>query len=287
MCLIELVLRSLVCLLPGILVPFGVIMQTLTKFVNGDGAMSSWSEYAGILETSLRLRTRPIAYKRFEKAGDLDKISRMQRMDRPFTFCQLPTLVRRGQGVTIGVTRGDQINPRCARIHGLALTTEKQLAGEIVYFKDTYFTTEEEARRQMASYPLIPPGEAIVLAPLASVQFEPDVILVYATPAQMMVLLCSLQVRDFERFHFFFIGEGSCADSLAQCYVTGKPALSLPCYGERSFGAVEDDELLLAIPPTMKEKTIDGLATLEKRRRGYPIPVLGPAAPPPSLIRPT
>jgi uncharacterized protein (DUF169 family) len=262
-------------------------MQTLTKSVNGGKAMSNWKEYAGILESSLRLRTHPIAYKRFEKAGDLDRISGLQRINRPFTFCQLPTLVRRGHDVAIGVTRGDQINPRCARIHGLAPTTEKQLAGEIVYFKNTYFTTEEEAKRQMASYPLIPAGEAIVLAPLDSIQFEPDVILIYATPAQMMVLLCALQVKDFERFHFFFIGEGSCADSLAQCYVTGKPALSLPCYGERSFGAVEDDELLLAIPPAMKEKAIDGLATLEKRHRGYPIPVLGPAAPPPSLIQPT
>lgn len=182
--------------------------------------------------------------------------------------------------MTVGVVRGDQINPRCARIHGLIPTTEEQLSQEIVYFKNTYFTTEEEARRQMASYPLIPPGEAIVLAPLATASFEPDVILVYATPAQMMVLLCALQVKDFERFQFFFIGEGSCADSLAQCYMTGKPALSLPCYGERSFGAVEDDELLLAIPPKMKEKTIEGLKTLVQRRRGYPIPILGPAAPP-------
>jgi uncharacterized protein (DUF169 family) len=247
--------------------------------------MASWKEFAGILESSLRLRSHPIAYKRFEKVEDLDKVSGVQRLNRTFTFCQIPTLVRRGHGVIIGVTREDQINPRCARIHGLAPTTEKQLAGEIVYFKNTYFTTEDEAKRQMASYPLIPPGEAIVVAPLDAAQFEPDVILVYGTPAQMMVLLCALQVKDFERFNFFFIGEGSCADSLGQCYTTGKPALSLPCYGERSFGSVEDDELLLAIPPSMKEKTIDGLATLEKRHRGYPIPILGPAAPPPGLIR--
>jgi uncharacterized protein (DUF169 family) len=242
--------------------------------------MNSWLGFANVLESNLRLRTRPIAYKRLEKATELDRIPGVVRLGRYFTFCQLPTMVRRGQGMTVGVARGDQINPRCARIHGLAATTEAQLSQEVVYFKNTYFTTEEEARRQMASYPLIPPGEAIVLAPLASAGFEPDVILVYGTPAQMMVLLCALQVKDFERFQFFFIGEGSCADSLAQCYVTGKPALSLPCYGERSFGAVEDDELLLAIPPGMREKTIDGLETLVRRRRGYPIPILGPAAPP-------
>lgn len=248
--------------------------------------MSTWSDFASILETSLRLRTHPVAYKRLEKAEELDRIAGITQMNRYFTLCQVPTMVRRGQGVSIGIKRGDKINPRCARIHGLEPTTERQLASEIVYFKNTYFTTEEETKRQMASYPLIPPGEAIVLASLSHMPFEPDVVLVYATPAQMMVLLCALQVKDFERFHFFFIGEGSCADSLAQCYLTGKPALSLPCYGERSFGAVEDDELLLAIPPKMKDKTIDGLMTLEKRHRGYPLPVLGPYAVPPSMIRP-
>jgi uncharacterized protein (DUF169 family) len=132
----------------------------------------------------------------------------------------------------------------------------------------------------MASYPLIPPGEAILVAPLASVKSDPDVILTYGTPAQLMVLMCALQVRDFERFQFFFIGEGSCSDSLAQCYVTGKPALSIPCYGERSFGCVEDDELILAIPSSMMAKAVEGLQTLEKRRRGYPIPFLGPGASP-------
>jgi len=242
--------------------------------------MSDWTELSNELERSLRLRTRPVAYRRLEKLTELDNIPDLVRINRGFTFCQLPTMARRGQGMTIGVTKDDPINPRCARIFGLAATTEEQLANEIPYFTSTYFTIEEEARRQMASYPLIPPGEAIVVAPLPASKFDPDVVLVYGTPAQLMVLMCALQVKDFERFPFFFIGEGSCSDSLAQCYLTGKPALSIPCYGERAFGSVEDDELVLAIPPTMMEKAIEGLHTLESRQRGYPIPILGPWATP-------
>jgi len=245
--------------------------------------MTDWGKLADSLERSLRLRTRPVAYKRLEKATALDNIPEVVRIDRAFTFCQVPTLVRRGAGITIGVTSADPISPRCARIFGLAATTQEQLSQEITYFKNTYFTTEEEAKRQMASYPLIPPGEAIVVSPLASVEFDPDVVLIYGTPAQMMVLMCALQVKGFERFQFFFIGEGSCADSLAQCYLTGKPALSIPCYGERSFGSVEDDELVLAVPPGMMEKAVTGLHTLEERQRGYPIPYLGPGCPP-SLV---
>jgi len=249
--------------------------------------MAGWTEFAHEMERHLRLRTYPIAYKRLEKAKELEKIPGVVRLARGFSFCQLPTMARRGEGLTIGVTRDDPINPRCARIFGLAATTKEQLAGEVVYFTNTYFTTEEEARRQMASYPLIPPGEAIVVAPLASVSFTPDVVLVYGTPAQLMVLMCALQVKDFERFQFFFIGEGSCSDSLAECYVNGKPALSIPCYGERSFGAVEEDELVLAIPPGMVAKAVDGLATLRTRRRGYPLAFLGPACDPIEAMRRT
>ncbi|MCJ7655700.1 MAG: DUF169 domain-containing protein [Dehalococcoidia bacterium] len=54
-----------------------------------------------------------------------------------------------------------------------------------------------------------------------------------------------LQFKDYERFQFFFIGEGACADGLAQCYTSGNPALAIPCMGERAFGTVTEDELVL------------------------------------------
>ncbi len=239
-----------------------------------------WAELTRELERSLRLRTYPIAYKRLERLDELDKIPTVVRLDRGFTFCQLPTLVRRGEGMTIGVTREDPINPRCARIFGLAATTQEQLSQEVTYFTNTYFTTEEKARRQMAAYPPISPGEAIMVAPPASVKLDPEVVLIYGTPAQMMVLMCALQVKGFKWFQFLFIGEGSCADSLAQCYVPSKPALSIPCYGERAFGSVEEDKLVLAVPPGMMGEAVEGLQTPEKRQRGYPTVFLGPGCSP-------
>ena len=133
--------------------------------------------------------------------------------------------------------------------------------------------TVEEARKQMAAYPsLIPPGEALVLAPLASGKFDPDVILIYGNPAQLMLLMCGLQFKDYERFQFFFTGEGACVDGLAQCYTSGKPALAIPCFGERRFGGVEEDELVLALPPGMTGKAVEGLQALWDRGLRYPIP---------------
>ena len=235
--------------------------------------VTDWPELTGEMERLLRLRTYPIAYKRLEKEEELEKIPRVRRFDRDFSarsyFCLIPTIVRRG-GLTIGALRGD-LHYRCARLHGLAATTEELIERDVAYMKTAWFATEDEARKQMAAYPTIPPGEAIVLAPLASGKFDPDVILVYGTPGQLMMLMCGLQFKDYERFQFFFISEGACADGLDQCYVSGKPALAIPCYGERRFGGVEDDELVLALPPGMLGKAVEGLQGLWERGLRYPI----------------
>ena len=223
----------------------------------------------------LRLKTSPIAYKRLEKVGELDKIPEVMRLDRLATFCQVPALVRRA-GLTVGVTR-DNLGERCARINGLAATTEKEIAWEANSFARTWFANVDEAKKQMAAYPTVPPGEAVVLAPLEAEKFDPDVILIYGTPAQMMLLMNGLQFKYYQRFQFFFIGDGSCADGLAQCYTTGQPALAIPCLGEREFGTVTDDEMVMALPPAMMAKAVEGLQALATRGISFPINYIGPS----------
>ena len=249
-----------------------------------EAPMIDWAGLTQEMECLLRLPTSPIAYKRLEKAAELEKIPEVVPLDRRATFCQVPALVRR-IGLTVGVTR-DNLGERCARINGLAATTEKEVAWEANAFANTWFANVDEARKQMAVYPLVPPGEAVVLAPLASGKFDPDVILIYGNPAQMMLLMNGLQFKDYERFQFFFIGEGSCADGLAQCYTTGKPALAIPCLGEREFGTVTEDEMVMALPPGMMAKAVEGLQALKARGIGYPIKYIGPSCDPsvPSVI---
>ena len=245
-------------------------------------AKVDWAGLSEGMERLLRLKAGPVAYKRLEKLAELDEIPELMRLDRRASFCQVPAMVRT-MGLTVGATR-DNFGERCARINGLAPSTEKQVAWEAEQFANSWFANVEEARKQMAAYPLVPPGEAIVLAPLAAGKFEPDVVLIYGNPAQMMFLMNGLQFKDYERFQFFFIGEGSCADGLAQCYTTGKPALAIPCLGERAFGAVTDDEMVMALPPGMMAKAIEGLQALKSRGASYPINYLGPLCDPSPVL---
>jgi uncharacterized protein (DUF169 family) len=241
-----------------------------------------WGKLSQEMERLLRLKTSPVAYKRLEKVKELEKIPNVMRLNRKASVCQAPALARMG-GMTVALTR-DNLGERCARICGLAATTKKEVAWETAAFGNTWFANAEEASKQMAVYPLIPPGEAIVFAPLGSVKFAPDVILIYGNPAQMMLLMNGLQFKDYERFQFFFIGEGACADSLAQCYTTGKPALAIPCMGERAFGTVTEDEMVMALPSGTMAKAVEGLQALRKRGVGYPIMYLGPLCDPSAIL---
>jgi uncharacterized protein (DUF169 family) len=57
---------------------------------------------------------------------------------------------------------------------------------------------------------------------------------------------------------FFCVGESSCPEAIARCYLTGTPSLIISCYGERRYGHAQDDELVMALPPAMIDKALRG-----------------------------
>jgi uncharacterized protein (DUF169 family) len=245
--------------------------------------MHNWAELGAELENMLRLKTNIIAYRRLENAEELGNIKNVIRLDRFFTFCQVPFMVR-VNAITVGITKEDKIQGRCSRLFGLRHASEKSMNAEAAMLSNTWFRSPEEAMQQQGDYYRIPVGGAIVLAPLTKQKFEPEVILIYGNPAQIMMVMCGLQKVRYERFSFSFIGEGACSDSLAQCYITGKPSVSIPCYGERSMGGVSDDEIAIALPPGELERTIEGLKELARIGFKYPINSIGPWLDPTPLL---
>jgi len=239
--------------------------------------MGNWAELSKEVEGMLRLRTFPLAWKRLSKKEELDKIPRVRHIEHPITFCQAFTLARTA-GWTVGATAADMEWCGFKNICGLARPTEEELSG--VRRAGYWLKTPDDAQKQAQAMYRIPAGdaEAIVLAPLASEKFEPDVIMIYGNPAQLMMFCCGLQWTDYSRLDFTFVGETACSDSVARCYVTGKPSLTLPCYGERRLGHVQDDELVIAIPPNQLGKAIDGLKGLWAVGLRYPIPFYGAEA---------
>ena len=229
-----------------------------------------WEKLVRRMELLMRLRSFPVAFKLLEKKEELAAIPFIRRMTHKVTLCQLITIVRTYDW-TVGADLNDFISPMCPSIIGLTDLPE--------VFKDGTFRsivwakTREDGRKFENSIPRLPSGkyQAAVLAPLVYNPFDPDIVLIYANPAQMMLLINSLQFEDYEVMEFFCVGESSCSDAIARCYLKGKPFLSIPCYGERRYGHAQDDELVMALPAAMMEKALKGMEALYRKGIRYPI----------------
>lgn len=233
-----------------------------------------WEGLVRSIEALLRLRTFPVALKLLEDPEELNQNKWVRRLDRKASLCQLITLVRTYDW-TVGATAEDFGHPVCASIIGLADSPEMVKDGTMRSM--VWTKTKEDAKKCEDSIPRIPTGrfKAVLLAPLVYDPFDPDIVLMYGNPAQMMLMINALQFEDYERLQFFCVGETSCSDAIAQCYLSGKPALAIPCYGERRYGSAQDDELVMALPPAMVGKVERNLEELYKRGIRYPISFYG------------
>ncbi|MBU7006773.1 DUF169 domain-containing protein [Phosphitispora fastidiosa] len=227
-----------------------------------------------LLNEYLKLRTPALAFKVFESEQELAKIKGVRKPHWQGTMCQLLT-ASRTYGWTLGFTKADLGVPNCAAVIGLCEMPPGALQGEMLH--EVWFETVEDAKKHMDQMPRIKPGRysAAAISPLVKERFDPDIILVYGTPAQMIRLIAGLQWNKYERMTFYAVGETACADSIAQCYLSQKPSLAIPCFGERRFGGVMEDELVIALPKHYIAKLMEGLERTERSGIRYPIPFYG------------
>ncbi len=233
-----------------------------------------WERIVRGMERFLRLKSFPVAFRMLEDKADLPAVPFLRRLDKKVTLCQLVTLVRTFDW-TVGAQVSDFVSPACPSI--LGLTDVPELNRDGTFRSIVWVKNRADARKYEASIPRLPLGkyEAVVLAPLVYNPFEPDIVLIYANPAQMMLLINSLQFEDYEVMQFFCVGESSCSDAIARCYLTGKPSLTIPCYGERRYGHAQDEDLVMALPAGLMEKALQGMEALYRRGVRYPISFAG------------
>jgi len=237
-------------------------------------ASRDWEKPVRTLERLLRLKSFPVAFKLLEKKEALADIPFIRRLSHKYTLCQLINLARNFDW-TVGAEEADFISAMCPSIIGLADLPPYVRDGT---FRSIVWTkSRADGKKFENGIPRLETGryEAVVLAPLVYNPFDPDIILIYANPAQMIILINALQFEDYEAMAFHCVGESSCADAIVRCYQTDKPSLTIPCYGERRYGHAQDDELVMAIPAAMLDKAIKGLEALYRRGVRYPISYAG------------
>jgi uncharacterized protein (DUF169 family) len=228
------------------------------------------------LESLLRLRSIPYGMKLFESVAQMEAIPKIRRpKDTKHTLDQIVAQAAR-LGWTVGITTEDLVGDQCRSVVGLGGQDEKWYSGQ--HMVGVWYATPADASAHQKAMHAVPKGryKALAVAPLASGRLDPpDIALFYATPGAMIYFINGLQWAGYKRFDWSVVGESACADSWGRALRTREPSLSIPCFAERRYGGVLDDEMLMALPPEDLGKAIAGMEALAKNGFRYPFPQYG------------
>ena len=227
------------------------------------------------LNRLLRLRTTPIGMKMFATVAEMEAIPKIRRPNAVHTTDQIVGQASRN-GWTVGITVEDLVGAQCSTVIGLSPRSEEWLSGDRMM--GVWYQSPADATAHQQAMDVVPFGkyQAMAVSPLATGRLNPpDICLIYATPAQMILFINGLQWAGYRKLEWGCVGESSCADSWGRALATGEPSLSIPCFAERRYGGVMEDELLMAIPPGYLPKVIAGLEALSANGLRYPIAPYG------------
>ncbi|MDZ7684657.1 MAG: DUF169 domain-containing protein [Gammaproteobacteria bacterium] len=247
----------------------------MSETIATDETALDWDEILAGLNQYLRLRTTPIGMKMFETVADMEAVPRIRRPSDIHATDQIVGQAARN-GWTVGVTMDDLVGAQCGAVIGLHPRDEEWLEGK--RYQGVWYATDEDAAAHQAAMDLLEYGryQAMAVSPLASKRLNPpDICLIYATPAQMILFINGLQWTGYKKLEWGCVGESSCADSWGRALKTREPSLSIPRFAERRYGGVMEDELLMAIPLEFLPKTLKGLSALSANGLVIPDPTYG------------
>lgn len=240
----------------------------------GDSTTYDYHALVAALNSHLRLKTIPVGMKRFRTVAEMEAVPKLRRPPAGEKFATDQIVGQsRWLGWTLGITQENLLGPQCGVVVGLHPRDDAWLSGKAMH--GVWYGTVEDSSAHQHAMSCPPAGEhaALAVSPLTSGRLDnPDICLIYGTPGQMITFINGLQYRNYRKYSFTCVGESACADSWGNALKTGEPSLSIPCYAERKFGGVLDEELLMAIPPSYLPQVVAGLAALNEHGLRYPIP---------------
>lgn len=218
---------------------------------------------AEYISNNLRLKTLPISVKFLkEKTTWPDKTRQPSKtLGKKITICQGITLAR-VYGWTVGLAREDLICVPAMLAFGFTPAQDPADALGRLFCDINFGSSKEAAMREVDSISRFENGEfeAIVMAPLQKGLFDPDTVVIYGNPAQIMRIVQAVVFENEGRVPGNFGGKVECSEYLIAPFQTRSPRISIPGMGDRIFSMTQDDEMVFSIPGQMVEGLVRGLA---------------------------
>jgi uncharacterized protein (DUF169 family) len=235
-----------------------------------------YPEIANYFREEARLKTFPIAVKFLDNAADFPKKTKQpsKYLGKRVTICQAVSMARL-YGWTIGLTKEDLICVPAMIAFGfsgaeVADDTLGELFCQVGFHQDPV-----KAKSEIDTMCRFGNGEvdAMVLSPLAKGAIDPDSVLFYGNPAQIMRLAQAVVHAQGRRIVGNFGGKVECTEYLIAPFKTGSARIAIPGLGDRIFSMTQDDELILSIPGMMLPDFYHSLKEAGKKVGArYPVP---------------
>jgi uncharacterized protein (DUF169 family) len=221
----------------------------------------NYAEASEMLKKYLRLSGSPVAFRFAAKKEDIP--SGMEALDKTIRHCSMIGLARKEGKIFYSTSEKHECNGGAWAL-GLREITESLKNGDF-YYKLGKFESSASCKRTIDRVAHLHTGAtyATLYAPLEKTPFDPQVILIVATPWAMLKLAQSTLFRLGGRIQSEFAGiQSVCSDACAQTYLNGHVNFSLGCDGSRKFSGIEDGELVIGIPAELLPEITESLTVV-------------------------
>jgi len=227
--------------------------------------LSNLHEYAQEFEKRLRLKTFPFAVKLLEKEADIPKGAKRPKKDFGYHLaaCQGFAMSRRN-GVTLAMLKEDMWCFEPVIGYGIAEPPVYFMEGHNRFPEDV--ATLEAGSHFAQEFPRLESGRyiGVLSAPLATVTFEPDVVLFYCDSMQLNLLLLGMEYRDGYGITCQISSHAACVYAIVPPIQTGKCQIAIPCRGDHYQAMAGDNELIFAAPTDKLADILAGLRHCEE-----------------------
>ncbi len=216
-------------------------------------SIADFNKYGEELERLMRLHTSPIAVKMLEKEADIPEGAVRPWKDRGqhIAQCQAFALSRRQR-------------------ENIAMLEEDNwcFAAIIAYgYEDK---PEDPELQAFLKFPTFPRDKYIGLlsAPLATANFEPDVVIIYSNTTQLRNMLMPLSFQHADEIDYNFFPP-ACAFQVIPVMESGRYMITLPDPGDYMRALAGEDEIILSVPADRIEELVTGLRRMREGEYSY------------------
>ena len=233
--------------------------------------MADLKEVEQALNTYVRPLTFPLALKMLKSEDEIPDRTRrpFQQMKKKVAICQGIGMARK-LGSTVAMGREDMQCSLGAAPFGffknIDFYNEGNLAAGMFTASKEIGKTEEDLIDRF-DYGLY---SHILVAPLNRAGFEPDMLMMYGNPAQIMRLVHGALYNQGGAVQSSAMGRLGCA-TIITAMKNDECRYLLPGNGDRIFGMTQDYEMSFLIPASKIDTVLDGLGKTHKGGIRYPI----------------